>query len=289
MAYDIGQKVRLPVTVKDDAGVLTNATMAIAVVRPDETVYPAPGVVNDSTGTYHADVTVDGTSWGPWYYTFTASGTVVGVYTGQFFVRSSGPQIIGLAEGKKHLNKALDVTTDDEEIRDFIHAVRWVLEQRVGAIVPTTVVETHNGGGSAISPRRGPVISVSEVRETRGPANQVLLAAEPDNGIGVSADDYLFVPDTRQVLRRSMGYTYPFWPGTANIRLTYRAGRFSTRDNFRLAALELLGHVWRASQLASGRTRPSREDTLAQVTSKGFELPARVAQLLGGRRAPRLG
>lgn len=285
MAYDVGQMVRLPVTVKDAAGTPTNATMSIVVTRPDETIYPAPAIGNDSTGVYHADVVPD--TPGPWLWKYTAAGAAVGVYTGQFFVRAPGPRIVSLPEAKKHLNKDLNATADDDEIRDFIDAAQYVIEFRLGfRIVPRTVVEYFDGGCLAVHLSEGPVTAVVEVREQWAPGDQRTLTAEPDTSVGVGDNNYL-LGTGRRLLRRSNGYQYGFPSGVQNIKVTYKVGPLSPLPNVKLAALELIGHVWRASQLASGQTR-SREVTESLV-SIGYAVPNRVRELLGAKRAPRVG
>ena len=288
MAFDIGQKVRLPVAVADADGTPTAAAMAVVITRPDGTVFPAGAVVQDAgVGNYHVDVTTDGTNWGPWLWTFTASGAVVAVYSGQFFVRAPGPRIVSLEEVKHHLNKSLDVHDDDEELRDWIDATRWVIENIKGVVVPRTFVEYHDGGGRQITLRRGPVISVAEVRLAWGPGDVRVLTAEADDMVGATVDQYLLHPQTRRLLHRNGGWTMR-WPyGQQNIRATYRAGRIVPEDNIRQASKELIGHFWRQSQLATGNTRP-RADA-PDPTSMAYGVPNRVRELLGTKRAPRLG
>jgi len=287
MAYDIGQMVRIPVTVKDLTGALTDATMAIVVTRPDDTVYPAPAIVHSGLGSYYADVVPDGTSYGPWQWQYTASGAAVGVYTGQFLVRTPGVRIVSLAEAKRHLNKDSTVTTDDEDIRDFIDAAQFVIEFRLGvAIVLTTAVEYFDGGGRAVHLRRGPVASVTEVREQWAPGDQRTLTLEPDNSVGVTDTQYIVDTPGRRIIRRANGFDYAFPCGSRNVKVTYRPGSTAPAANIRLAALELIAHVWRASQLASGQTRTKSAEEMVTV---GFAVPNRVRELLGVKRAPRLG
>lgn len=288
MAYDVGQMVRLPVSVRDATGALTNATMAITVTRPDETVYPAPPIVTDGVGVFHADVVPDGTNYGPWLWTYTASGAAVGVYTGQFLVRTPGPRIVSLVEAKRHLNKDLNITTDDEEIRDFIDAAQFVIEFRLGtAVVPRTVVEYFDGGTDVLHLRNGPVMSIAEVREQWSPGDQRILTAEPDSSVGVSDSNYLWDVRGRRILRRMSGYPYQFPPGSMNVKITYRIGTQVPAANVHLAALELIGHVWRASQLASGATRT--KEVTESLVAIGYAVPNRVRELLAVKRAPRLG
>ena len=286
MAYDVGQMVRLPVTVKDAAGVLTNATMAIEVRRADDTVVaPPPTIVNDSTGVYHADVVPDAS--GPWTWKWTSSGAVVGVHTGQFFVRLPGPRIVSLREVKDHLNKSQAVTTDDEDLRDWIDTARWVIERITGPVVPRTVVEAYDGGRRTLHLRTRRVMSVTEVRETWGPDDQRTITAEPDTGPGAGDNNYLLKADSRELHRRSHGYGSTWAYGTANIRVTYRVGQVPMPENARSAALELISHMWRASQLVTGATRPRPES--ADVMAPAYAVPNRVRELLGEKPAPRLG
>lgn len=280
MAYDVGQTVRVPVTVKDDAGTPINATMTVAVTRPDGTTVTGLAIINDGVGLYHVDVPV--TTPGPWQWSWTASGAVAtSVYAGQFWVRIPGPRIIGLSELKKHLNKELGVTSDDDELMDWIDAARFVLESIVGPIIPTTYAETHNAHGSRlIRLRKRPVISVTSVVVTLG-ADSWTLAAET-----TPPGDRQFLLDPNGVLwNRSNGYSL-LWIGSATI--VYRAGRVVPADNVRMAAREMITHAWRQSQLASGGTRPRTDGP--DPTSLSYGVPNRVRELLGGqKKAPRLG
>src|SRR4249919_6668 len=59
MAVDLDSLYRATYTVRDAAGALTNATVSLAVTRPDQTAAPGSPFtpVNDSTGQYHVDYT----------------------------------------------------------------------------------------------------------------------------------------------------------------------------------------------------------------------------------------
>lgn len=279
MAYDVGQTVRVPVTVKDDAGTLTDADVTVAVTRPDGTIVPGLIVAHDSTGMYHVDVPA--VEPGPWMWSWTASGAVAtSVYAGQFWVRIPGPRIIGLSELKLHLNKSLADTTDDDELMDWIDAARWVLESIVGPIIPTTYTETHAAHGARlIRLRRRPVISVTSVTVTLG-GDTWALAPEV-----VPGDRQYMVDSTGILWNRSNGYSLR-WVGMVSV--VYRAGRVVPADNLRMAAREMITHGWRQSQLASGGTRPRTDGP--DPISLSYGVPNRVRELLGGqKKAPRLG
>lgn len=283
MAYDVGQVVRLPLESRDASGVLVDATITLAVTRDDGTVFPAPAPVHDSTGLYHADIVTDAS--GVWSWIASTPGDAVG--SGQWYVRTGGPQLLSLTEAKDTLNKAKAVTADDEELRDWIDGITYVIERRAGAVVRRTVVETYDGGRSRIGLRRGPVIEVVSVREVWAPGEVRTLTAEPPFGGAVSDDQFLARVGERGVYRRQSGTTAMFPAGSGNVEVSYVVGRSPVPENYRQAARELLTHHWRASQLAAGSTRTSAENLAGVLV--GVDIPNRVMSLIGVRRAPRLG
>src|SRR5262245_11776900 len=127
MGYEVGQRVRIAVDVKDINGNLAAATMALVVLREDGTAYAGLTIVHDSTGKYHSDVTVDTPGRITWQW--NATGAVIGVYYGQAYVRSPFAGILSLTEAKVHLNKSLTDTSDDDELLDWIDAITIALEK----------------------------------------------------------------------------------------------------------------------------------------------------------------
>jgi hypothetical protein len=285
MSYDIGTTVRVPIDVKDDAGAPIAAVVAFTVTRPDGTVFPLGAVVNPSVGSYYVDVIPDGTAYGIWSWSATVGGTVAQtVYTGQFFVRSPGPRIVSLAEVKRHLNKSPGVTTDDEELRDWIDAAQIVVEGIVGPVMRRTVVETYYPRGEMIVLRTAPVHAVTSVVEEWGPDDVRTLASQPAAPGPYGDDDYSTDTTMRYLFRRSGGWPRTFGP---KVTVTYGVGPAVPAQNVRLATMELITHMWRGSQLASGTTRP-RQDAPDPI-SLAYAVPNRVRELLGRRRGPRLG
>ena len=285
MSFEIGQKVSVALEVRDDAGTLTNATVAVTVLKPNLVAASPPTAVNDGVGQYHFDITPDATP-GPWHWTVTTSGTVISVQRGQFWVREPGLQLVSLPEVKTHLNKDLTLTTDDEELRDWIDAARYVIEREVGPVSPCTVTETYSPRAQRkIQLRQGPVISVSSVVETWGPGDTRVLTADIGNTYG--DNEYLLDRADRTIVRRAAGWSTYFPTGDANVTVTYLVGRYPIPANYKMAVAELINHLWRASQLASGATRPN--PTSPDTVQLGYAVPNRVRELLGRRRAPLLG
>lgn len=286
MGYEVGAKVRLPVEVRDPAGVLTNATMTVLVEREDGTPYTGLGSpVNDGTGLYHIDAVVDTPGLLRW--TWNATGAVIGVYRGQAYVRTPFAGIISLKEAKEHLNKRMDDTTDDEELLDWIDAITLAIEKQVGPVVLREYIESYSGGSNRIFLRERPVISVTQVLEDWGPDDQRILTEELYGG--PYADDQYTVDEAHGVItRHTGGYPMYFPAGTSNIEITYTAGKQPIPQNIRTAAKELLNHHWRASQIATGQLNP-RVNVPQDTATTGIAIPNRVTLLLGYRRGPRLG
>lgn len=84
--YDIGDKVRLKLVLKDYDGALINGTVTCAVIDPSAAP-TAPSVTNGGTGIYYAYVDVD--EAGTWRYRFESTGAVVSAGEGSFSVRPS--------------------------------------------------------------------------------------------------------------------------------------------------------------------------------------------------------
>lgn len=115
--YDVGDQALLRHEVRV-AGELTAATVSLAVTMPDGTaVTPAPTVSTSSTGIYTASVSV--TQAGPWTYTWTMSGAVVGQDSGSFSAKSPAtPVYATVPQVKSYLQ--LEIATTDVQIADCL-------------------------------------------------------------------------------------------------------------------------------------------------------------------------
>lgn len=283
MAYDVGQRVRVALSIVDIAGAPANTALTVAVTRGDFTAYPPPAVVNDAVGAYHFDVDVDVP--GPWVWEAVGTAPVKTARAGQFFVRSSGARLLSLAEGKRYLNKDLIITTDDDEVYDLIDTATTLIEEIVGAVVPRNVTEVHDGRTRSIFLRQK-ARAITSVVEAQAVGQVVTLLAEVP-GVSAPNDGYLFVSDINAI-RRSAGGSPMYFVG--QVTVVYVAGRAVVPPNFRTAAGELLSHVWRTSQFARGITRPRVNDAQDPTVVMGYAIPNRVRELLGtSKRAPRLG
>jgi uncharacterized protein YfaS (alpha-2-macroglobulin family) len=96
--YYPGAEVRLSValTLTDTGAAADPTTLAVKLKDPAGTIATytygtAPEVTKDSTGNYHADITLSSTSdsAGRWYWRWEATGAVVGATEGSFIVRET--------------------------------------------------------------------------------------------------------------------------------------------------------------------------------------------------------
>lgn len=289
--YDVGDRVNVSTVVVNAAtGLPVNATMTLAVTKPDNSLLtPTPTISNPSTGAYNADV--DTVLAGNHRIKWTAAGAVVGVDEYQFYAQPLGFRLVSVTDAKNHINKAANYTGDDNELRGFIDTAGEIVDYLAGPTVNRTVVEYHNGDRVQIFPDVWPVVDVTEVVETwpGGPAfilNRLATLASAGTGY-----DYTFDPQTGAVTRRVNSWTRPFPPGIGNVKLTYTAGRAQPWPaRVRMASLDLISYLWRTSQTGRGAGRPQigASEMVVDVGTFG-PVPQRVVGMLAGKRPPLAG
>lgn len=258
--YYVGQRVNVATQVKNQAQQLADATMNLVVYRADGTqAYSGAPANHPSVGNYNHDVTLD--TAGDWWWQFTASGNVEAVDVGQAHVVTAGPLIIGLDDAKEHRN--VTSTADDRELTEFIRAAQNMLEGKVGPTVPRTVTETQTVSGYQLALYRRPVLSVTSVIEYLGIQS---LGVVPSSDYTVDAES--------GVLTRGCG-----WLGDS-AQVVYQAGRRPIPEHFRLAAKELVGHLWMKSQTIRGGLRGDRASAEQTVAALGYAMPNAVLEMI---------
>lgn len=158
--------------------------------------------------------------------------------------------LVTLAEAKAHLGMPTSDTTYDTELQGFVDMTQPLIENICGPIVSRSVTEWHDGGTGnrfQVVLRQRPVISITSVTEYVGNVGQVLTqAANPAAAVDLG---YTFEIETGTITRRvGAGTVYPFAWGEQNIAVVYTAGFATTPPNVRLAALELIRHLWQSTQ-----------------------------------------
>lgn len=181
---------------------------------------------------------------------------------------------ITVAELKTHMNKTS--AADDAELAGFIAAACAVITDRIGQVSPVAAaadlaLDRHRrrfyGYGVAVLPD-WPVVEVSAVVTL--PGGEVVPAADAVNNVHGWTLGPGGVLTVTGLLSRG-------------VRVTYTAGRDPLPGNVRLAALELSGHLWKASQLNNSSARLPAGFGGDQITMPGaaYALPIRVRELLG--------
>lgn len=196
--------------------------------------------------------------------------------------------LVSVADVKVHLNIPAADTTHDTEIQGFIDAAQPVIENIVGPVIYATWTEWYDGGLPFIELRHGPVISVTSVTEYRG-RNAYLLTQLVDPSTATSYS-YTIEPEIRRIIRRSSGGTEESFPsGLGTVIVVYVAGRATVPPNVKLAAAELVRHLYQLTQ-QGGRPAFGGDATEGAWLPAGFAVPTRVLELLApNRRHPSIG
>ncbi|MGR6922554.1 hypothetical protein ACU635_50585 [[Actinomadura] parvosata] len=236
------------------------------ITLPDGATVVQDPVPPASTGVY--DYVYETVQAGVHRVRWLATGANASAYSDVFVVDpAEGTPFISLIDTKNHLHKELDRFEDDESLRGFIAAACQVITDRMGAVSPETVVADRLArSGVVVLPRR-PVISITSV--VKLPGGAAVPSADAVAGTSgwtlENAEGVLSLPASRD-----------------RVRVTYRAGRSPLPQNFRLAALDLVRHLWQGSQHNGAGGRPALGDSDAIAASvKPFALPYRVSELLG--------
>lgn len=194
--------------------------------------------------------------------------------------------LITLADAMPELNIANTPSDGGTKLQGFINAAEAVIEDIVGHVINGTTTEWYDGGDTTIYLRQLPVLSIQSVVETIGLINYTLTAqpvGSPVDNFGYTLDDLSY----GRMTRRSAGsQPFPFFRNTSNIEVNYSYGLNAVPANVRLAALELIRHMWQIGQqgLRPGFGAPPNE-TMAPTPS-GFLVPNRVMELCQPTRRP---
>lgn len=269
MSFDLGDPVPLSIAITDENELPANAgNVALTITLPDGTTETHDPIAPASTGIYSFNYpTVQA---GVHRVRWLATGANASAFGDVFDVEpAEGAPFISLADTKHHLKKT--TSEDDEDLRGFIGAGCQMIKDRMGHVSPLTVVADLSARrGVVVLPER-PVIAVVSV--ARLPGGEVVPPADALAGM----DGW--------TLKNSEGVLLvPAWCG--DVRTTYRVGRVPLPQNFRLAGLDLVRHLWQGSQHNSGGGRPALgdSDAIAAASMRPYALPYRVSELLGLKR-----
>jgi hypothetical protein len=142
------------------------------------------------------------------------------------------------------------IDVDDGQLPRYVTAVSRRIDGVCGPVVVRDVTdERHDGGHRTVLLKQTPVLLIDDVTEHRNGV-AVTIAGEEDDTLPV--DGYVIDRQTGLLYRSASGCARNWWPGLANIKVSYSAGRYTTTndvdDRFRSAAVMMIRHLWLADQ-----------------------------------------
>jgi hypothetical protein len=237
VSYDLGDVVPVGlVTYNDSTGVAEDATSAVLTITLPDGTTTTPTVTHVAlSGVYTVNYTstLVGRHGVRWVVVGTAT-VLGGAHTDVFDVLDPAElPLVSLADLKKHLNVVS--TTDDEELRYTLATATDLAERYTNrALRRKTVVETHDGGKTALLLRETPVLSVTTVVE-----NLATLAAT----------EYTINTNSGVLYRGAPISTGRAWyGGTQGVTVTYVAGYTSPPLVAQRGVMEIVRWMWQNSQ-----------------------------------------
>ena len=253
---DLGDQIRLTVTITDSTGAFADSTITLSITLPDQTTAGPFTPVHDSTGKYHYD-----------YLTVQAGRHVahwVGVdvafaHTEVFDAEPAADiSIVSLDDMKTQLR--ITGTADDDEIRSYILSASENIEGMVGACAVRSFTE-QIGGGDGLALTAGPILSLTSII----PVYPWLM--------GIDVGDLTFNPDSGVVTTLSgIFFAGPYTVG-------YQAGRPVIPSSIRTACRLIVQHLWETKRGQSSVPQYGGEETVT-LPGWGYAIPNRAAELL---------
>lgn len=207
---------------------------------------------------------------------------------------SGGATLVGLPEVKSYLNIQANDRTRDDRLNGYIAAVRPVIENITGPILPTVYREYYDGGNYFISLRRrpsttfgtNPVFVLMACSEYRGPIEYPLsIIQNPSEGTIYSC---MFHGRQGIVERRTSGGGVMAFPKMSSaVHVVYEAGQEAVPPNVQEAALEIIRVSYQSTQaVGSGRQTVADVEEFTNPYG-GLFIPRRARELLQpNRRGP---
>lgn len=261
MSFPLGQPVPLRALVRDEDGVLDNATgAALTITLPDGTT-TSPVVANPPavTGTYEVDYTptVAGLHAVRWAFTGVNASAPP---PDSFYVDVQLPPLCSLAEAREQCR--VYAVTDDALLQRYLRTASDHCEQQTQVWRRQTLTATKDGGLSALR-LRSPVISVTSVTES---------------GVAVPSSGWTL--DAVQGLLYRGSATYREWweAGRQNVAVTYVSGAVDgiVPDPIRQGVLLLTEHLWNTQR--GGARTPRSNGGSDWTLPVGFSIPNAVLE-----------
>jgi hypothetical protein len=257
---DLGSVYQVAVDIADASGTPTNPSSAdLTIILPDGTTV-SPGVpVPTVTGQVRVDYVTVQAGRHAWRLVTTGPTTA---YADVFDVQPAMPTgIVSLADARAQLNMGPLETADDDELRGFIGAATGAVERALGrVVVRRTIVERHElGRASEVLLRQVPVLSLTSAATADGSTTWNTANLRVDSATGL--------------VKVTSGE-----PLSGDVDFTYQAGEVVIPDDYRLAALIIVEHLWETQRGTMGVQLGGDNETYSP--GRGFAIPRRALELL---------
>jgi hypothetical protein len=260
---DLGAVYQVAVDVADASGAPANPDSAtLTITLPDGTTVTPAVPAPTSTGKVRVDyLTVQA---GRHMWRLVTSGPTT-AYADVFDVRPASPGgIVSLADVRAQLNMGATETADDEELRGFIGAATGAVERALGrVVVRRSIVERQQvGRAREVLLRQVPVLSLTSVVAADGSATWDPAVMQVDGETGL--------------LTVTSGESL-----TGAVDFTYQAGELIIPEDYQLAALIIVQHLWETQRGTMGVQLGGDGETY--IAGRGFAIPRRAIELLGSQ------
>ncbi|MER6534686.1 hypothetical protein ABT215_12925 [Streptomyces sp900105755] len=260
---DLGSVYQVAVDVVDASGAAVNPGSAtLTIILPDGSTV-SPAVPTPTTlGQVRVDYVTAQAGRHVWRLVTSAPTTA---YADVFDVQPEMPVgIVSLADARAQLNMRPSETGDDDELRVFIAAATGAVERSLGrVVVRRTVVERHQ------------IIRASEVLLREVPVLSLTSAVAADGSMTWDTAS-LRVDTETGLLKVASGPLL-----TGDVDFTYQAGEAVVPEDYRLAGLIIIQHLWETQRGAMGVQLGGDTDNWS--AGRGFAIPRRALELLGSQ------
>lgn len=272
MLIDIGETWSSPnYEVRNTAGTLVDAGTVTALVTLWDGTTSTPTPAHPSTGTYTLDLT---TVEGACDVLVTATGGALGSLTRRWsesFTAEKVRLLVSVDDAIAHLRgqTVINSAADRELLREFIQVATDVIERDLGrTFVRRLVVDTVDGGKSAVVLSQAPVLSIVSVTELGSPVTDFTL-----NGPAG-----ILMRGTPLVVFRWLG-------GPMAVVVTYWAGYVVAPPCIRWACLGEVARMWQSTQQSPHRALDDYDAAAAIASAAG---PSRSRTLINAYESLRM-
>jgi hypothetical protein len=259
---DLGAVQQMAVDVRDASGVLVDPSSAtLTLTLPDgSTLTPAVPLPSATPGKLRVDYVTTQVGRHTWRMVTSAPTTA---YSDVFDVRPAFPGgIVSLADARAQLNMGPTETADDDELRGFISAATGAVERALGrVVVRRTVTDRFDVGGATtqVLLRNVPVLSLTSAISTDGATTWTVGNLRVDGETGL-------VTVTAGA------------PLAGSVAFTYQAGLPIVPEDYRLAGLIIIQHLWETQRGTMGVQLGG--DSEPYMPGRSFAIPRRALELL---------